>query len=200
MAFGRKQRAKTDTTMPRVVTEFGPLALRLGAGGLLAGHGAQKLFGAFGGNGLDGTANYLGSLGLKPAGSWALMAGISEFGGGALMALGLGGPIGPIVLQGAMVNAIRQGRGKPIWAAQGGAEAAVLYSLIGLAYGTAGPGRHSLDNLLGVKVPTPLVVATLGGVAAGLAVSVYQVSAAKANAAAAPDAAADAAADDTSAL
>src|SRR5688572_23388419 len=81
--------------------DLGLLALRLTAGGLLAGHGAQKLFGAFGGHGLEGTAGWLESIGLRPGKPWATLAGLSEFGGGALTALGLGGPLGPVALQGA---------------------------------------------------------------------------------------------------
>ncbi len=73
------------------------LILRLVSGGLLAGHGAQKLFGSFGGYGLQGTAGWLESTGLKPGTYWALMAGGGELKGGLLTALGLGGPLGSIL-------------------------------------------------------------------------------------------------------
>lgn len=177
MAFGRKQDTAAD---------LGLLALRVGAGALFAGHGAQKLFGVLGGHGLEGTAGFLGSLGLKPAKQWAQLAGVSEFGGGALLALGLGGPIGPILMQGAMVNAIRQAHWKlPVWSTNGGAELAALYSLIGIAVGTTGPGRYSLDRAFGVKVPAAVTVATIAAVAAGIAITESQTSAAKAAAEAA---------------
>ncbi|MGC4192119.1 MAG: DoxX family protein [Thermomicrobiales bacterium] len=182
MGFGRARNTDTTTT----AADLGVLALRVGAGALFAGHGAQKLFGVLGGHGLEGTAGFLGSLGLKPAKQWAQLAGISEFGGGALMALGLGGPIGPILMQGAMVNAIRQAHWKlPIWSAAGGPEMALLYSLIGVAVGTTGPGRFSLDRALGVKVPAALTAVTIGAVAAGIVVTEVQVAAAKATSAAA---------------
>src|SRR5829696_3487972 len=74
-------------------TDLGLLALRLTTGGLMAGHGAQKLFGSFGGHGLKGTTGFMESLGLKPSKQWATLAGASEFGSGLLTALGFGGPI-----------------------------------------------------------------------------------------------------------
>lgn len=67
------------------------LVLRLTLGGMLAGHGAQKLFGWFGGYGLKGTAGWLESLGMKPGNIWAAGASASEFGGGTLTTLGLSG-------------------------------------------------------------------------------------------------------------
>ena len=57
---------------------IGVLIVRLVVGGLLAGHGAQKLFGAFGGNGLQGTAQWMESMELKPGDAWARVAGGSE--------------------------------------------------------------------------------------------------------------------------
>jgi putative oxidoreductase len=149
--------------------DLGLLALRLTAGGLLAGHGAQKLFGAFGGRGLEGMGKNLESVGLRPGRSWAALAGLSEFGGGLLTALGLGGPIGPIALQGSMTTAARTvHRGKPIWTTEGGAEEPALYSIIGIAVGLAGPGRYSLDRLFGVRVPKSIVALSIAGVAAGV--------------------------------
>jgi putative oxidoreductase len=149
--------------------DLGLLALRLTAGGLVAGHGAQKLFGSFGGHGLEGTAGWLESIGMKPGKVWAALAGASEFGGGTLTALGLGGPVGQIAMQGSMVTAARTvHRGKPIWYTEGGAEVPLFYSVAGMAIGLAGPGRYSLDRLLGVRVPKRLIALTVAGVAAGV--------------------------------
>ncbi|HET7094930.1 MAG TPA: DoxX family protein [Thermomicrobiales bacterium] len=144
--------------------DLGLLVLRLAVGGLLAGHGAQKLFGAFGGAGLQGTAGWLESMGLKPGDRWALLAGLSEFGGGMLTALGLFHPLGPIATEGAMSLAtFRVHAGKPIWNTQGGAELPVTNMSAALALALAGPGRFSLDEALGIRVPRE--VAALAGLA-----------------------------------
>src|SRR2546421_107985 len=69
--------------------DAGLLLLRLTSGCLLAGHGAQKLFGVFGGHGLRGTGGFLEGIGLRPGQAWATIAGGSEVGGGALPGPGL---------------------------------------------------------------------------------------------------------------
>src|ERR671917_932591 len=64
------------------------LILRVALGGLMAGHGAQKLFGSFGGPGMEGTSGFMEMLGLQPGRPWAVMAGGSPVGGGAVPARG----------------------------------------------------------------------------------------------------------------
>ena len=151
------------------------LALRATAGGLLAGHGAQKLFGSFGGHGIEGTAGWLESLGMRPGKPWALMAGASEFGSGMLMSLGLLGPVGPISAFGPMLNAWALAHaGKPIWNTSGGAELPLMFMASAGALALAGPGRFSLDRVLGIKVPAPIAGLAIVGVAAGLAVSLIR--------------------------
>src|SRR2546421_9941181 len=81
--------------------DIGLLILRLAVGGLLAGHGTQKLFGWFSGPGLKGTAGWLESLGLKPGTPRATAASPSEFGGGRLATLGCLPPLGPLGAMGA---------------------------------------------------------------------------------------------------
>lgn len=68
---------------------FAPLALRLPIGITFMAHGAQKLFGWFGGYGLEGTGQWMASIGLTPGYLMALMAGSSEFFGGLLLIIGL---------------------------------------------------------------------------------------------------------------
>ena len=74
-------------------------------GSYLAVHGAQKLFGSFGGHGLDATSAGFESLGLKPGRLMATVAGASELGGGVLTATGIADPLGPLVIAGTMVVA-----------------------------------------------------------------------------------------------
>ena len=85
--------------------DAGILAVRAVGGALLAGHGAQKLFGVFGGPGLRGTAGFMEMLGLRPGHLWGTAAALSEFGGGTLLALGLLSPLGSIGALAAMTMA-----------------------------------------------------------------------------------------------
>ncbi|MFL5733781.1 MAG: DoxX family protein [Chloroflexia bacterium] len=138
---------------------FALLLVRLTVGGLLAGHGAQKLFGWFGGHGLEGTSGWMESMGLRPGKPWALLAGLSEFGGGVLTLLGFLNPLGSLGITGAMGMAIGKAHwGKPIWVTSGGAELPVINIAVALALGLSGPGDISVDRLLGIKLPRRLVL------------------------------------------
>ncbi len=151
------------------------LILRLTVGGMLAGHGAQKLFGAFGGPGLRGTAGWLESLGLRPGKPWALVAGASELGGGLLTALGLLFPVGPVSLFAPMTMATATVHwGKPIWVAAGGAELPMVYMASALSVALSGPGRYSLDRLLRLRLPWSLVVLATSATAMGIALGLTQ--------------------------
>src|SRR5918998_2715136 len=137
-----------------VAKDVGLLALRLTSGGLLAGHGAQKLFGVLGGYGLEGTAGWLESLGLKPGRRWAYLAGLSEFGGGVLMVLGFLNPLGPLAVIGSMAMATATAHTlKPIFVAEGGAELPVTNMAAAMAIILNGPGKYSLDRALGTRLP-----------------------------------------------
>jgi putative oxidoreductase len=67
---------------------YGPAVLRLAVGTIFVAHGAQKLFGIWGGPGLSGTAQFLGQLGLGPGMPLAILVGLVEFGGGLFLILG----------------------------------------------------------------------------------------------------------------
>ena len=143
-----------------MMRDIGLLILRLAVGGLLAGHGSQKLFGWFSGPGLKGTAGWLESLGLQPGTPWATVASASEFGGGVLTTLGFLHPLGHLGTMGAMIMAtVKAHWGKPIWASAGGAELPVINMATALALILAGPGRFSLDHVLGIRLPRALVIA-----------------------------------------
>jgi putative oxidoreductase len=120
----------------------------------MAGHGAQKLFGSFGGPGLEGTSGFMEMLGMRPGRPWAYMAGLSEFGGGVLTALGLLKPLGPLGVIGAMAMATKKAHwGKPIWVTEGGAELPVLNMAISTALMIREPDALSLDRILGLRLP-----------------------------------------------
>jgi putative oxidoreductase len=150
------------------------LVLRLVTGGLLVGHGSQKLFGWFGGHGLRGTAGWLESIGLRPGRPWAIVAGLAEFGGGLLMALGLLSPLGSVGVIAAMTTAWRLAHaGKPIWVTSGGAELPLTNIAVALAVALAGPGAWSLDAALGLRVPSALTAVAAAGAAVGVAATAW---------------------------
>jgi len=125
------------------------LILRLGIGLTVAAHGAQKLFGLFGGHGLSGTARFLESLGFRPGRPYAWLLGLAETLGGAGLALGLLTPLAAAAVAGVMVTAavavhIRQG----FFAERGGFEYLLTLALASMAIAFAGPGRYSLDRAL----------------------------------------------------
>jgi len=131
---------------------------------LLAGHGAQKLFGWFGGPGLAGITGWLASTGMRPAGFWAFMAGLSEFGGGLLLALGFLSPLGSLGIIAAMIMAIVKGHwGKGLWAANNGSELPLTYLIVALIIAFTGPGAYALDTVLNITLPQP--IALWGGLA-----------------------------------
>ena len=136
------------------VNESAPTIVRVVQGSLMAGHGAQKLFGSFGGPGLEGTSGFMEMLGMRPGRPWAYLAGLSEFGGGVLTALGFLNPLGPLGIIGAMSMATRKAHwDKPIWVTEGGAELPVLNIAVSMALMIREPDRYSLDRALGIRLP-----------------------------------------------
>jgi putative oxidoreductase len=127
--------------------EIALLVLRLVVGLGIASHGAQKLFGWFGGYGLAGTGSFLESLGFRPGKFFAAVAGLAELGGGLLLVLGLGGPIGPMVLIATMLVASIAHKG---FFAPQGFELALLYGALAFALAFTGFGLYSLDRALAV--------------------------------------------------
>ena len=86
--------------------DLGLLVLRAGTGAVLMAHGAQKLFGCFGGGGLEGTAAAMEHMGFRPGKQSAIAAGLGEMGGGALLAVGLATPAAGAAAAGAMAGAV----------------------------------------------------------------------------------------------
>jgi putative oxidoreductase len=144
----------TTSTRGSRLNESAPFIVRLAQGSLMAGHGAQKLFGSFGGPGLEGTSGFMEMLGMRPGRPWAYLAGLSEFGGGLLTALGLLNPLGQLGVIASMSMATRKAHwGKPIWVTEGGAELPLLNIAVSTALMIREPDRYSLDRLLGIRLP-----------------------------------------------
>jgi putative oxidoreductase len=130
--------------------KLGRTLLRLTVGGFFVGHGTQKLFGWFGGHGLDATAQGFEALGLRPGRRHAIAAGAAEAGGGALLAAGLATPLAASVLTATMLTAVNRVHAKNgPWATNGGYEYNVVLIAAVLALVDAGPGSLSLDEALG---------------------------------------------------
>ncbi|CAL9441558.1 hypothetical protein SUDANB15_02237 [Streptomyces sp. enrichment culture] len=132
--------------------DLGLLLLRLGTGGVLAAHGAQKLFGWFGGGGIEGTGRFMESVGYAPGKASATAAGLAEAGGGVLLALGLATPAAGAAAAGAMAGAAAVHAPSGFFAQEGGYEYAATLGLTAAGLAVAGPGRLSLDHALGHAV------------------------------------------------
>jgi putative oxidoreductase len=153
---------------------LGLLILRLVVGLLFVGHGAQKLFGIWGGHGLAGTAGFFDSLGLKPGHVHARAAGALEFGGGTLLALGLLTPVGTAAVIAVMVAAVISVHFKNgLWSTEGGYEYTLVLAAAAFALAAAGPGAWSLDHALGLSMSS--VLWAIGAVAVGTASGVGAV-------------------------
>jgi putative oxidoreductase len=124
--------------------------LRVVVGGLFAAHGAQKLFGSFGGHGLAGTGQFFEQLGLRPGRRHATIAGVSEFGGGLLLVLGLLTPLAAAAIVGVMTVAILTVHAPKGWQnAEGGYEYNVVLATTAFALAAAGAGGWSIDHAIG---------------------------------------------------
>lgn len=133
-------------------SDLGRLLLRAGVGGALVAHGTQKLFGWFGGGGIDGTATAFDSIGFKPGVVNAVAAGLGEAGGGALLALGLATPAACATVMGTMTVAGSTHAPNGFFAGKGGFELPATFGLIAASIALTGPGKYSLDHALGHRL------------------------------------------------
>lgn len=153
-------------------TNTGLLIARLVLGLLMAGHGAQKLFGWFGGHGLAGVSGYFETLGFRPGRPFALAASLGEVISGLLVALGFLGPVGPAIMISVMiVAAVTVHWRNGVFVTSNGIEVPLLYAAGAVALGLTGPGSFSLDALLGIAALwtpaltwTVLLLGVIGGV------------------------------------
>jgi putative oxidoreductase len=141
--------------------------LRIVIGMLFIGHGAQKLFGAFGGAGPDGTAETFEKVGLRPALLHAYAAGMAELCGGLLLALGLFVPFAAAALIAVMTAAIVTVHGRNgVWVTKNGFEYNLVLIAAAFALAGAGPGSWSIDSAFGFDAVG--VGWALGALAVGL--------------------------------
>lgn len=153
-----KEAAESSLSIPspeRVLggfSDFGDAGIRLAAGLFLMPHGAQKLFGAFGGYGLEATGQFFtNQLGFSNGYLAALSAGSVEFFGGLLLALGLLTRVSALAIFTLLAVATTVHLDAGFFWTSGGYEYAALWAIIALAYAAKGGGRYSLDGLFGLK-------------------------------------------------
>ena len=139
--------------------DLGILIARLVIGLLMAGHGAQKAFGWFGGYGLDGTGKFMESLGFRPGRLFAGAAAWGEVISGILIAAGFLGPIGPALMLSVMIVAAATVHWKNgLFVTSNGIEVPLLYATAAVALALTGLGRFSLDALAGLQwLDTPAI-------------------------------------------
>ncbi|MGM0836733.1 MAG: DoxX family protein [Bacillota bacterium] len=129
--------------------DIGLLIIRLVIGALFIGHGAQKLFGWFGGYGLKGTGSWFESIGMKPGVTMALFAGLTELIAGLLFALGLLTPLAGIMIAGTMLMAIVKVHApNGLWATSNGYEYNLTLLVVAVGIALIGAGQYSLDAFL----------------------------------------------------
>jgi putative oxidoreductase len=136
--------------------KIGRMLLRLTVGSLFFGHGTQKLFGLFGGHGLDATANMFESLGMRPGRRNAVAAGLAEAGGGAALAAGFATPVAAAALTSVMLTAVNRVHLKNgPWVTNGGYEYNIVLIAAVIALTEVGPGELSFDHAFGIERSGP---------------------------------------------
>jgi putative oxidoreductase len=152
--------------------DTGLLIARLVFGLSLSAHGAQKLFGWFGGNSLTATGGFFNQLGFRPGRAFAAVASATEIVAGLLIAFGLLGPVGPgLMLSVMIVAAVAVHWTRGFFATSNGIELPLLYATVAILLALTGPGLFSLDGLLGLEAlwspawaAAALTVGVIGGI------------------------------------
>ncbi|PTX53765.1 putative oxidoreductase [Melghirimyces profundicolus] len=127
------------------MADLGLLIIRLVFGLTLAGHGAQKLFGWFGGHGVKGTGGFFESIGIRPGVAMAVIAGLGELIGGLLFAAGVWIPVASALFVIIMLVAIAKVHAKNgYWVTEGGIEYNVAYIAVAIGLALTGPGAYTL--------------------------------------------------------
>jgi Predicted membrane protein len=133
---------------------IGLLVARVIVGLVMAAHGTQKLFGWFGGYGLNATGEFMVQLGFNQGRAFAALASLIEIASGLLVALGFLGPVGPALMISVMIVASITVHWKNgLFASKNGIEIPLLYMAAALTFAMVGYGPYSLDSLFGIKDP-----------------------------------------------
>ncbi|AJY74677.1 DoxX family protein [Paenibacillus beijingensis] len=128
--------------------DLGLLLIRVIVGVLFIGHGAQKLFGMFGGYGPKGTGGWMESVGIRPGVAMAVFAGLLELIGGALFTVGLLTPVAALLIALTMLGAIVKVHGpNGLWATANGYEYPLVLLVVVIGVALIGAGAYSLDAL-----------------------------------------------------
>jgi putative oxidoreductase len=155
---------------------YGLLLLRVVAGLTIFAHGAQKLFGWFGGPGVRGTAGFFENIGFRPPLALAVLAGLGEA-GGLLLALGFVTPLAALGMTIVMLNAIAVVHwSKGFFNGNGGLEFPLQLATVGVAVAAIGPGRISIDRAIGWDDNISGVWWGVGVLAAAVAISAVTVA------------------------
>ncbi|MDX2320331.1 MAG: DoxX family protein [Moritella sp.] len=140
--------SKIITSVLNTTTSIAPLTIRIPLGIVLVAHGAQKLFGWFGGYGLEGTGQWMASIGFEPGMLMAFLAGSGEFFGGIALMFGLLTRPAAIVTGFTMLIAMTVHLGNGLFLANNGYEFALILLFASVSLAIQGGGRYSLDNLI----------------------------------------------------
>ncbi|AUD78816.1 DoxD-like family protein [Kangiella profundi] len=130
---------------------WAPLVIRIPLGIIFMAHGAQKLFGWFGGYGLEGTGQWLASVGFEPGYIMALLAGSAEFFGGLALVLGLLTRPAAIVTAFTMLMAMTVHIGNGLFVSNNGYEFALILLAASVSLAISGAGKLSVDTIVKVK-------------------------------------------------
>lgn len=148
---------------------------RVALGGVFVAHGSQKLFGWFGGSGIEGTSKGMHAMGFRPATPSAVLAGLGEAGAGAALALGLATPAAGAVAAITMGVATSVHAPNGFFATNGGFEYPAVLGLAAASFSIGGAGRVSLDTATGQVFDRPWMrLAAVAAIPAAIGVQVYR--------------------------
>ncbi|MHA7142882.1 MULTISPECIES: DoxX family protein [unclassified Arthrobacter] len=148
---------------------------RVALGGVLVAHGSQKLFGWFGGGGIDGTSKGMDAMGFRPAKTSAVLAGLGEAGAGLALAVGLGTPAAGAAAATTMGVAASVHTPNGFFATEGGFEYPAVLGLAATSFAIAGAGAVSLDSVTGHVLDRPWMRATaLAAIPVAIGVQLYR--------------------------